>query len=139
MRSTFNAEKFNGKIKSRESERINVEIYPGWKFDTTDTYSIEFEINRTGFQLQHNALNFIKKHALFKILINNPLYHYQNSISPTIRNNPTISKQNGLNDEQTQAIECIVNGEYNPLPYLLYGPPGTIIQNLILVLNNYAF
>lgn len=123
--------KFNGKIKSRESEKINVEIYPGWECDTFDTYSIVFEINRTGFQLQHNALNFIKEHALFDIFINSPLYHYQNSI-PTLNNiNQTTPNQNELNDEQKQAIESIVNGKYNPLPYLLYGPPGmTFLQFL---------
>lgn len=129
MRSTETNEKFNGKIKSRESERINVEIYPGWKCDTTDTYSITFEINRTGFQLQHNALKFIKEHAVFNVLINNPLYHCQNSMSPRINNNinPTVLNQNELNVEQIQAIECIVYGDYNPLPYLLYGPPGMTI------------
>lgn len=130
MRSNSSMEKFDGKIRGRESARINVEIYPGWKCDISDAYSITFEINRTGFQLQHNALKFIKKHSLFDILINNPLYHCQNSILPTISSNPAISEQDGLNREQMQAIECIVNGEYNPLPYLLYGPPGINIYSL---------
>lgn len=116
--------KFNGKITSRESEKINVDIYPGWDCQTLDTYSITFEINRTGFQLQHHALNFIKKHELFNILINSPLYYYQYSNRPLVSVNPTDSNQNGLNDEQMQAIECIVDGKYNPQPYLLYGPPG---------------
>lgn len=126
MRTNSTAKKFNGKIISRESERINVEIYPGWECDTTDTHSIIFEINRTGFQLQHNALNFIKKHSLYNALINNPSYHCQDSIPPLININHTNPRQSNLNEEQMQAIEFIINGEYNPRPYLLYGPPGMI-------------
>lgn len=129
--NSMSAEKFNGKILRRESEKIYVNIYQGWKCNDVDTYSISFEVNRTGFQLQHNALNFIKKHALFSILINSPLYYCPNS-TQTLNNNinRTISNQNELNNEQMQAIECIVNGKYNPHPYLLYGPPGMIFQNL---------
>lgn len=113
---------FNGKIKRRESEKIYVDIYPGWKCDTTERYSINFELNRTGFQLQHNALKFVKEHRLFNILINNPLYHSQRSILPSIDH--SILNETGLNDEQNRAIDCILSGRYNPVPYLLYGPPG---------------
>lgn len=120
--------KFNGKIIRRESEKIYVTIYPGWKCDSFDKYSISFEVNRTGFQLQHNALDFIIKHSLYSILINSPFYHYRNSIVPLTSVNRTVSNQNDLNDEQMQAIECIVNDKYNPLPFLLYGPPGEIFQ-----------
>lgn len=123
--SDLNETKFNGKILRRESDKIYVNIYPGWKCSTIDTYSISFEINRTGFQLQHNALHFIKKHALYNILINSPLYHYPTSAAPSISISQTNLNQTDLNNEQMQAIECIVNGKYNPHPYLLYGPPGT--------------
>lgn len=127
MSSESNVKKFNGKIIRRESETIYVNIYPGRECSSIDIYSIVFEINRMGFQLQHNALNFIKQHALFGIFINNPLYHAQNVISPStnIQNiSSSISNSNELNDEQFQAIENIVNGNYSPVPFLLYGPPG---------------
>lgn len=131
MSSSFHLKKFNGKIIRRESGKIYVNIYPGWECSSTGSYSIKFEVNRTGFQLQHNALDFIQMHGLFSIFINNRLYYSQNPISPSIDNNHTISTQNDLNDEQTQAIECIVNGNYNPLPYLLYGPPGIAFLNIL--------
>lgn len=124
--STVNVKKFNGKILRRELEKIFVNIYPGWECNDVDTYAIVFEINRMGFQLQHNALNYIKNHALFSIFVNNPLYYSQNAILPSINANHSISNSNSneLNNEQYQAIEHIVNGQYNPVPYLLYGPPG---------------
>lgn len=134
--SKSSSEKLNGKIKRRVSERIYVDIYPGWKCNSNETYSISFEIHRTIFQLQHNALRFINEHGLFSILINNPLYHTQDPIMlPT---NHSVTNQSGLNDEQNQAIEYIVNGKYNPLPYLLYGPPGENFENVVNFLNFFS-
>lgn len=37
-------------------------------------FNINFHINRITYQLQHNALKWVKKHELFPILINNPRY-----------------------------------------------------------------
>lgn len=129
LKGKTSAAKLNGKIKRRESEKIFVELWPAklWSYD--EGYDIFFEINRMVYQLQHNALNFIKEHRLFSILINNPSYHQSQSLysSPQQLNyRSTISNQNDLNTEQMQAIECIVNGRYNPVPNLLYGPPGKI-------------
>lgn len=126
----FRGKTFNGKILRRESEIIYADIYPGWECTTTDSYNITFEVNQLVFQLQHNALNFIRQHHLFDIFINNPQYHSPDP--PWIDNNNTISPQDGLNAEQLQAIECIVNGNYNPMPYLLYGPPGRVSVKLLL-------
>lgn len=39
-------------------------------------YDLNFIINRTTFQLQHNALKWFKDHGLFTILIHNLLYSY---------------------------------------------------------------
>lgn len=39
-----------------------------------ESYDIHFHINRVPFQLQHNALEWTRKHNLFNQLINNPKY-----------------------------------------------------------------
>lgn len=115
----------NGKIKRRESEKIFVDIFPAREWSRFESYDIFFEINRTGYQLQHNALDFIKKHRLFTILINNPMYHDQivcTMSQPVIRQ--CANSKDSLNIEQEKAIESIMNGRYKPVPNLLYGPPG---------------
>lgn len=114
----------NGKITKRESNKIFVDIYPAKDWWSNETYDILFEINRTVYQLQHNALNFIKKHHLFEILINNPMYQQQ--YLPSLSYHMMPSNGDELNSEQLLAVDCMINGKYNPVPYLLYGPPGMI-------------
>lgn len=119
----------NGKIKRRESGKIYVEIFNANRWNSIiamERYNIVFEINRIVYQLQHNALDFIKRYRLFDILINNPSYHYQEeenrlNCSRSVCRNSTL---NDLNSEQIRAVDNIVTGDNFPLPYLLYGPPG---------------
>lgn len=127
----------NGKIKRRESETIFVELYPAYNWRCDDVYDVYFQVNRNVYQLQHNALNFIKKHRLFPILIKNHQFNIQHSNSslPQRICPESFNPDDDLNDEQMQAIECIVTGEYHPLPYLLYGPPG----QFLLSFNNLLF
>lgn len=119
----------DGKIKRRENEKIVVELFREKNWRCYEVYDMFFTVNRMEYQLQHNALNLIETHRLFPILIDNPLYRRQSLHSAFqaenfefITNRTELNTE--LNIEQMQAIECIVNGNYNPVPYLLYGPPG---------------
>lgn len=47
-------------------------------------YNLNFHINRLSFQLQHNALAYMKSHELFPILINNPRYFIESDNHPTL-------------------------------------------------------
>lgn len=40
-----------------------------------ELYDIVFHVNRTPFQLQHNALEWFKKHNLYDRLVNNLVYN----------------------------------------------------------------
>lgn len=129
LQSRSSGETFKGIIQGRESQHIYLQIYRAWEMQTTDSFDIVFESNRTVYQLQHNALELIQIHQIFDILISNSQYFSQNMCSPLRIENikPTILNQisqDDLNDKQIQAIHCIVSGKYNPTPYLLYGPPG---------------
>lgn len=122
------AQQLDGKITRREFGKIFVNLFPtrGWRFDD-DVYDVFFKVNRMIYQLQHNALNFVKKHRLFSILINNPSYHSQSLYSLDQSDDFELpTNPNELNKEQMRAVKCIVDGEYNPVPYLIYGPPGKI-------------
>lgn len=43
-----------------------------------EEYDIHFTLNRVPYQLQHNALEFLQKEKLFKILINQNFYNAKN-------------------------------------------------------------
>lgn len=121
----FGGKKLKGEIEFREDEKIYVDIYNADKSIATTNYYIVFEKDRAVYQLQHDALDIIEKHKLFNILINNPIYYGQKeNCSPCV--SPS-EFDNELNIEQIQAINSIIKGEYHPVPYLLYGPPGKTI------------
>lgn len=84
---------------------------------------ISFCINRMPFQLQHQALQWLRDHKLFEILFKNarslPRPH-------NIHNHPRYKHDGILNTEQAHAVENIVKAENRPLPYLLFGPPGNV-------------
>lgn len=117
-------QEWDGKIKRKESNKIYVLIYtlPKQVLSTTVPYDITFKLNQNVHKLQNDALEFIEKHKLFNILINNPKYHSQElSLTKSVFNHYTDVE---LNLEQRQAVDCIVDGKHHSIPYLLYGPPG---------------
>lgn len=124
LTSRTNRFSLNGKIKRRESKKIYVEIFNANKCDTYEQYNIVFDTNRNVYQLQHNALDFVKRHGLFDILIYNPSYHYQKEERRSNLSAHRISSATDLNNEQLLVIDSIVMGDNFPFPYLLYGPPG---------------
>lgn len=70
----------SGQIKECNNEFIYIKIIYGFEnlsiccAGDGQMFDIHFVINKTSFSLQHNALNFMKEHHLFPILIKNPLY-----------------------------------------------------------------
>lgn len=120
-----------GEISLKENDKIYIELNDklrDWHEDKT--YDILFRNVRKAHLVQHQALNFFRQHKLFDLLINNPKYRSSNPIQSECnvefkRNKQLIYDNNDLNDEQIEAVEKIVNANYYPLPYLLFGPPGT--------------
>lgn len=70
----------DGYILNSDLNYIYIKIVKGFeKLSTLCTnvmqnFHINFHINQTPYQLQIQALDFLVKHDLFKMLINNPLY-----------------------------------------------------------------
>lgn len=109
-------------------------------------YDINFHINRLPYQLQHNALQWVNHHKLFDVLINNPLMNlnhdsYQNS-SKNYKFTCDIAEK--LNESQKKAVHNIIHSRNRPIPFLLFGPPGTgktrtivaAIKEILLTTNN---
>lgn len=67
------------------------ELFP-WNEEDFQRFDIIFIKNRTSFQLQHNALDYVKEYNLFPILINHPKYaenEHQLSQLPMSQSNVT--------------------------------------------------
>lgn len=94
-------------------------------FYADHTFDINFHVNRLPYQLQLNALKWIKEHKLFEILINNPLFNEQTIVSSHSEFNLNFSAAKNLNESQIKAMQNILHKNNNPIPFLLFGPPGT--------------
>lgn len=67
---------FEGKIQGKNVEKIFIEI-PSESFLSvyqTESFDFRFILNRVPFQMQHFALDFLRDHDLFDLLIDNPAY-----------------------------------------------------------------
>lgn len=71
-------------------EKIVIEILDHFEFVLenyrNDLYDILFELNRMPYQLQHYALDFVKKQNLFDILIENDQYYQTPTFDAPRRN-----------------------------------------------------
>lgn len=68
----------SGQMKGWDDNHLFIEIFDGFEMLMSccddEFFNVNFIINRSTFQLQHNAISWMKKHDLFSVLINNPLY-----------------------------------------------------------------
>lgn len=72
-------ENYFGSIKGKDEEKIYIEIYEQsyvsfkqkYKYQPFDIF---FRFNRLSFRMQHYALDCIRQHHLFDLLIDNPAY-----------------------------------------------------------------
>lgn len=86
-------------------------------------YDITFESSRLSFQLQHEALKYVKEHRLFQILIKNPEFKMCSKTFAVGQESKRVSNISTLNKEQNLAVNNIlVLGD--SIPFLLFGPPG---------------
>lgn len=117
----------DGQIIFKEDNKIFVDLSTTTNWHKDRSYDIVFRHNRTFYLLQHQALDFVRIHKVFNLLINNPNYYripeFNGTMSDQSNDSPTTRLD--LNEEQKSALVNIVRGGYYPLPYLLYGPAGT--------------
>lgn len=76
-----NNEVIKGEIRRYRDKKIYIRIFDE-SFKTVhslcktgSSFNVNFKMNRTPYQLQHYALDFVESHNLFGKLINNPRYY----------------------------------------------------------------
>lgn len=87
-------------------------------------FDINFHGNRQSFQTQHNALELMKKHDIFDILISDKQFTDTITVTSSAYKFSCKNSQN-LNTAQKRAVQSIVEAHNCPIPFLLFGPPGT--------------
>lgn len=97
-----------------------------------EDYRIYFKFTRSQFIKQHNAIETVNEP---KILFPSQVYECTEQLDVSLSpRDELISNYRGrvlpwynphLNTIQKKAIECILRGESRPMPYIIFGPPGT--------------
>eukprot|EP00095_Tigriopus_kingsejongensis_P010515 maker-scaffold45_size475391-snap-gene-1.17 protein:Tk10515 transcript:maker-scaffold45_size475391-snap-gene-1.17-mRNA-1 annotation:"helicase mov-10" len=104
---------------------------PGMKF------TVNFTVNRNWLQLTIRALK-LSNHET-KALLFPPLSLPRSESGPLLKS--FFNREIGNNPEQSTAISRIVLGPRLPVPYIIFGPPGTgktstVIEAILQVLQN---
>jgi len=81
--------------------------------------SVRFAISRLPERRAHYALDKLRKLPQFW----NPKPEFAHG--PTPWNGELNLANIDLNNRQIQAVRQIVEGNYYPMPYIVFGPPGT--------------
>lgn len=91
-----------------------------------DIFNMTFTPNRMSYRLQHEVLR--------RMSADNDLFTRLVTPGKCVAEDPAATNQleitetqyfQTLNDEQRLAVKGILNGQHAPLPYLVFGPPGT--------------
>lgn len=91
---------FSGRISGNNKDYIFVEIdkkHIGYfSILPLGIYQIKFHVNRLPYQVQHLALDFVKKHSLVRRFINNPVYKISEELAspkqPTRCSIPNVTR-----------------------------------------------
>ena len=92
-----------------------------------DRVNVRFTVPRTAFRLWHEGAIHAEEELGTQMLAPTPEHVTAIRQLNLSRDTPAAFKwaNRDLNEEQKLAITNIVRGEYRPLPYIIFGPPGT--------------
>lgn len=97
-----------------------------------EDYRIYFKFGRSQFIKQHNAIDMVSEpKILFPSRIHESDVQYDVSITPggelfwNYRKRTLQWFNTNLNIIQKKAVQKILRGETRPMPYIVFGPPGT--------------
>ncbi|XP_045499637.1 probable RNA helicase armi [Colias croceus] len=118
-----------------------------FKFDNRfhETYdggdvSVAFHLNRTVYRRAHQAINTVLSNLGPDVLFPSKIVQKPEQVSSEkLQNIQWYNKK--LNNGQKNTILNILKGESRPLPYVIFGPPGTgktvtVVETILQILTN---
>ncbi|CAB3362989.1 Hypothetical predicted protein [Cloeon dipterum] len=127
---------YEGQVMEIYQEKVKFRLPPSFPVPSAaDLYSIKFAISRGNFKFQHTAIEEGWKKLGNQILFPSEPLVKEND-DPQVSeidlfklmesdNSSKIWFNPALNERQRAAVRNILAGEYRPLPYVIFGPPGT--------------
>lgn len=133
---------YEGHIHKLLSDAILVKFHSDFQNTHKNLdYNIDFKFSRTGYKRQQHALdvvldkNGLGLEFLFPIMLDNKVQHELPQLDVEM-NDKGLLKHRGfdremewfnkrLNEYQKSAVINVLRGECRPLPYIIFGPPGT--------------
>lgn len=121
---------FRGRVAETMLESVRLALHDtfGKRFSPiTDRIHARFTFSRLPFRLQHHSCQRASTTLGAKLLFPTPNILDDTKFTGAARRNlpKTIWANRTLNEEQHKVIEQIVQGGQRPLPYIIFGPPGT--------------
>lgn len=114
---------YKGRVGETRQSEIRLDLHPKFRkcfAPNVDRVHVRFTFSRMGFRTMHEgsaaAGTFLGESVLLPISVPQA---YQRSFSELHWAN------RDLNEEQREAVNQIVLATHRPLPYILFGPPGT--------------
>lgn len=105
-----------------ERDTVTISFHHAFSYLPGQAVDIEFSLNRTHLRVQHEALRFAGR--LGSDILFPALGGALRAPRPEIPEEFTEIRR-GLNPEQRQAVLHILEARARPVPYVVFGPPGT--------------
>lgn len=130
----WNNKEYRGRVTSVELSHILMEFHPSFhkkfdvKVDRVDL--VRFTFSRTTFRTSHQGCSMALTTMTPQMLTPQPVHvkNLRNNIHQMTRRvipNQFAWASRTLNEEQMNAVTEIAKGTLRPLPYIIFGPPGT--------------
>lgn len=130
---------YRGKVHQLSENTITVKFNEDFirRFNENNLYHVQFHYNRLIYKRKHigvdDAVSKFLHDFLFpeEFIVCEPQLDVLEDANNTLTLNGTALSFHlkRLNVEQTEVVKQVLRGEFRPLPYIIYGPPGKTIQN----------
>lgn len=124
---TWNKHLYKGQVKEVRLDDVLLDLHNAFKENYNpdlDLVDVRFTFSRTTFRTSHEGC--VQAEQVMKNALLFPVDDDLIPLQPRTEQSSAWSWTNrSLNQEQINAVKAIVRGLMRPLPYIIFGPPGT--------------